>query len=162
MLSIIKVPGERPGISPKSNHFLDLLSIGDLPDAGRSVWAHARSREPRFREEQAAVRSDRFDQLIRRFAGRKEDKSRSAQVITEPCGGPDDFCPEGGVVDPRITTIVMSIENCLSGDDVCASDADCCSGVCTMHGRCGCFDVGHLCPNDGYCCSGNCQNHRCV
>lgn len=50
---------------------------------------------------------------------------------------------------------------CLAGNTPCAADTDCCSGVCTMHGRCGCFDPGHLCPSDSYCCGGVCREHRC-
>jgi hypothetical protein len=108
------------------------------------------------------MRSDRFDQFIRRIATRGAPQTQSTAVTTLPCTGPDDFCPEGGIVDPRITTIVTTTDGCLAGDAACTGDDDCCSGVCTMHGRCGCFDTGHLCPNDGYCCSGSCVNHRCA
>jgi hypothetical protein len=54
-----------------------------------------------------------------------------------------------------------AVAACLPGEAPCTIDDACCSGVCTMHGRCGCFDAGHLCPDDGYCCGGSCLNHRC-
>jgi hypothetical protein len=102
------------------------------------------------------VRSDRFDQFIRRIATRGARQTATALPCTS------DFCPEGGIADPRITTIVTATEGCLAGDVVCAGDDECCSGVCTMRGTCACFDADHICPNDGYCCSGSCVHHRCV
>jgi hypothetical protein len=131
-----------------------------LPDAALSAQEHARCHQYCFRQEWQRMRSDLFDQFVRRIVVRKVASVPAAMSV--PCGSPDDFCPEGGIADPRITTITTSMDDCLSGDAACASDDDCCSGICTMNGRCACFDAGHLCPSDGFCCSGNCQNHRCV
>lgn len=76
------------------------------------------------------------------------------------------LCPEVGqavssTAWPRSRAPHPVASGCLAGNARCDQDADCCSGVCTMHRRCGCFDFGHLCPSDGYCCSGVCHEHRC-
>ncbi|MGH2534573.1 MAG: hypothetical protein ACRDJW_20100 [Thermomicrobiales bacterium] len=94
------------------------------------------------------MRGERFDDLVKSLATRGTRRRLIGLVA-------------GAMVAAPGTQIDASSAVCLPGDAPCAIDAACCSGVCTMHGRCGCFDAGHLCPDDGYCCSGACLNHRC-
>jgi hypothetical protein len=136
------------------------------------------------------MRSERFDRLARGLATRHTRRhllagaagialATSTHTITSPftptvsaeliCppGDPTAICP--GTLDHAIiaTRLLQSLpatahSGCAPGNAPCEHDDACCSGVCTMHGRCGCFETGHLCPDDGYCCNGSCVNGRCA
>jgi hypothetical protein len=133
------------------------------------------------------MRSERFDRLIRIFATRHTRRqfltgfavAATAGRVTPPftpaataeavCPSEDarTICP-GALDHSAIASQLLhalpanSNTNCLPGNTPCDRDDVCCSGVCTMHGRCGCFETGHLCPSDGYCCGGSCVNGRCT
>lgn len=104
------------------------------------------------------MRGDRFDHLVKTIASRRMQRATGA---APPAGA---IRREPARRMPHLSSLRAAqadAQACLPGDSACASDYACCSGVCTMHGRCGCFDRGHLCPGDGFCCSGVCREHRC-
>jgi hypothetical protein len=136
------------------------------------------------------MRSDRFDRLVRGLAARHTRRQFLAGVagvaltgaVREfsppftPATDAETICRDGesapiclGSIDhvANATSLMRSLaigtnSGCLAGDSPCERDETCCSGVCTMHGRCGCFETSHLCPGDGFCCGGSCVNGRCV
>jgi hypothetical protein len=136
------------------------------------------------------MRNDRFDRLVKQVAGRRSRRAFLAGVagiaassVTGRISPPftpaignaasvciedarDPICPGGlnhaAFADYLMRSLTPSPAGCLPGDASCNRDDVCCSGICTMHGRCACFDAGHLCPGDGYCCGGVCRDGRCA
>lgn len=136
------------------------------------------------------MRSDRFDRSVRGLAARHTRRrflaGAAGTALTATAMGfsppftpaidAEAICREGesapicpGPVDRAAIAarLIRSLEpvvgpDCFPGNSPCDRDAACCSGVCTMHGRCGCFETGHLCPGDGFCCGGACVNGRCA
>lgn len=102
-------------------------------------------------DEGSAMRGERFDDLVKSQSLTTGGTRRRLIGLVA-----------GLIVGTPRAQVTASPAACLPGDAPCAGDDACCSGVCTMHGRCGCFDTGHLCPDDGYCCGGVCLNHRCT
>jgi hypothetical protein len=136
------------------------------------------------------MHGERFDRLVKHLAGRQNRRQLLTGVagiaafgMVAPVSpavrpalsageavcvddGAGEICP-GSVDHAAIATRLIQAlgptrPGCLSGDAPCDRDDACCSGVCTMQGRCACFAAGHLCPSDGYCCGGVCRNGRCV
>ena len=133
------------------------------------------------------MRAERFDHLVKDLAARHTRRRFLAGAAVAVSGIPTGFSPSftspasagacfddaaspicPGAIDHAAIAIRLlnaldpAHPGCLAGDASCRRDETCCSGICTMHGRCACFDAGHLCPSDGYCCGGVCRNGRCA
>lgn len=127
------------------------------------------------------MRSDRFDRLARGLATRHTRRrllagaAGLAVTAPTPSASAATTCPpntlsatcpgtldHAGIASRLLQKLPVPQTDCAPGDAPCDHDDACCSGICTMHGRCGCFAPGHLCPGDGYCCNGHCVNGRCV
>jgi hypothetical protein len=83
-------------------------------------------------------------------------------TLGELCGGSDSSCCSGDCEE--IDSVFRCVQStvCRTEGDLCDEDADCCSGVCGVDGRCPvtaeCQTIGEPCTGFHECCSGVCAD----